>query len=403
MILIDDALTITLDNVSTKPAIERELEASIGYVSAEPLCSTVDLPPFDQSAMDGYALVQADIANASPDQPVTLTLIGEMAAGASPDALAVQRGQCARIFTGGPVPEGATAVVKQEDVEAKGDQITFRIPVDVGNNVRTQGEELSKGHQMLPAGKKLTPGIVASLSAAGLTHAKVYEKPSVAVLVTGDEVVQAGEPLPPGAIYDANTPMLKQYLAAMGCENVSFVGVKDTLEGTVESLKQGIENYDVVVTTGGVSVGDKDFIIPAAESLGVEQKFWRIRQKPGKPVYFGIAPNGVPVLGLPGNPAAVLVGTVVYLARLLATKQGLSVENFFQYGVLAKTYQPDKKRDCWVRCTLEQDAVGRALLTPLGFQASHMLSNLGEAHVLAWLPASENPLVENTVVKWVAL
>jgi molybdopterin molybdotransferase len=404
MISISEALSLCREAVRPLPQVTLGLEAALGRVVAQAPASAVDLPPFPQSGMDGYAVVAADTRGATPQSPVRLRRSGVVAAATQDRWPEIESGHAARIFTGGVVPKGADAVVRQEIVTVDGDDVLLSEPVPEGNNVRAQGEELTVGTPLMEAGNRLTPARLASLAAAGVEEVTVYRAPAVRVIITGDEVKPIGEPLPLGAVNDANGPFLRAWLRDRGITDVRVHYVSDDDVSHREALSECLEDGDLVVTAGGVSVGEKDLVIPVAESLGVERLFWRVRQKPGKPLYMGVGERGVPLLGLPGNPATVVVGANVYLRCLLDGLDGVSATApCFHQGVAASPIPRDSKRDCWVRGRWETDATGVVRLSPLSGQASHMLSNLAAADALMYVPAGEGDLPADTAVPWLTL
>ncbi|UZE20929.1 molybdopterin molybdotransferase MoeA [Pseudomonas sp. B21-054] len=313
---VEVALERLLEMAATTPIVQRErlpLAAAQGRVLAEDLVSTLDLPPWPNSAMDGYALRLADW-NAEP-----LVVSQRIFAGQAPEPLAV--GTCARIFTGAPVPAGADCVEMQENAVIESDQrVRFTEPLVRGQNIRPQGQETTVGEQVLSAGTRLGPielGLAASLGCASL---EVVRKVRVAVLSTGDELVEPGQALGPGQIYNSNRVLLCGWLQRLGCEVVDAGILPDDLPATRKRLAQ-LSDVDLILSTGGVSVGEADFLGIALREEG-ELTLWKLAIKPGKPLTFGHF-RGVPVIGLPGNPASTLV-TFALLARpYLLRRQGV--------------------------------------------------------------------------------
>jgi molybdopterin molybdotransferase len=389
MITIDDALAAYARHVQPRAVQRCSLAQALGRVLAEAPRATTDLPMFTQSAVDGYALRSADLASAGDGTPVTLTLMGEVAAGAGalPD---IGPGQAARIFTGGRLPPGADTVARQEIVSRDGDRIALEKALSPGEDTRFRGEELPAGATLAGPGTRLTPGGIAALAMAGLGEVSVYAAPRVALLVTGDEVIPPGGTLQPGQIFDANGPLLHAWFQARGGAVPQVHYVADTLDAAIGALRESLVEADLVITTGGVSVGDKDFLREAAATLGVEERFWRVAQKPGMPLYFGQRDRKF-ILGLPGNPGAVLVGLEVHAARVLALMDGETTPGpAWQPARLAEAFKGDNRRDLLARMRLGFDADGQALLQPLGRQGSHMLSNLIEADVLVRVPPGQH-------------
>jgi molybdopterin molybdotransferase len=316
LMAVEFALERLLEMAAATPIVQREhlpLAAALGRVLAEDLVSTLDLPPWPNSAMDGYALRLADW-NGEP-----LRVSQRVFAGQAPEPLAA--GTCARIFTGAPVPAGADCVEMQENAVVESDQrVRFTEPMVSGQNIRPQGQEATVGEQVLAAGTRLGPielGLAASLGCATL---EVVRKVRVAVLSTGDELVEPGQALGPGQIYNSNRVLLCGWLQHLGCEVVDAGILPDDLSATRERLAQ-LSDVDLILSTGGVSVGEADFLGIALREDG-ELALWKLAIKPGKPLTFGHY-RGVPVIGLPGNPASTLV-TFALLARpYLLRRQGV--------------------------------------------------------------------------------
>ncbi|CAI8783599.1 molybdopterin molybdotransferase MoeA [Pseudomonas brassicacearum subsp. brassicacearum] len=316
LMAVEVALERLLEMAAATPIVQREhlpLAAALGRVLAEDLVSTLDLPPWPNSAMDGYALRLADW-NGEP-----LKVSQRIFAGQAPEPLAV--GTCARIFTGAPVPAGADCVEMQENAVVEDDQrVRFTESMVGGQNIRPQGQETTVGEQVLSAGTRLGPielGLAASLGCASLD---VVRKVRVAVLSTGDELVEPGQALGPGQIYNSNRVLLCGWLQRMGCEVIDAGILPDDLSATRERLAQ-LSDVDLILSTGGVSVGEADFLGIALREDG-ELALWKLAIKPGKPLTFGHY-RGVPVIGLPGNPASTLV-TFALLARpYLLRRQGV--------------------------------------------------------------------------------
>lgn len=404
MIDIDQALDLCTRELTPLPARRLPLARALHRVLAEPAAARLDLPPFDQSAMDGYALSSAGTAQAGEVSPVVLPLGGEVAAARQSELPVLPSGGAMRILTGGVVPQGADAIVKQEDVRAEGGYLHVSAPVAPGNNVRRRGEELSADTRLVTDGERVSAGMLGALAAAGVDEVSVRRQPRIAVLITGDEVSPAGGDLPLGAVYDANGPLMMSLLEHWGYGDVALAYVEDDRGALEQALGDAFEDADVVVTTGGVSVGDKDMVIPVAKDLGIDEVFWRVRQKPGKPLFLGTARDGPVLLGLPGNPAAVLVGARVYLRRILDTLEGArEVEPLVQWGRLAVETPADGARESWLRAVWSTGRDGSVALQPLANQASHMLSNLCRANALIRLPASAEAYPAGSSVAWLPL
>ncbi|WP_339070030.1 gephyrin-like molybdotransferase Glp [Pseudomonas idahonensis] len=350
---VEQALARLLAMAEAAPIVERErlpLAATEGRVLAEALVSSLDLPPWPNSAMDGYALRVEDWKG--EPLPVSQRIF----AGQSPEPL--QPGTCARIFTGAPVPAGADCVEMQENTQVQDDQrVRFTEPLKVGQNIRPQGQETTIGEQVLAAGTRLGPieqGLAASLGCAEL---EVLRRVRVALLSTGDELVEPGRPLGPGQIYNSNRVLLCSWLKRLGCEVLDAGILPDDLPATRQRLAE-LGDVDLILSTGGVSVGEADFLGIALREAG-ELALWKLAIKPGKPLTFGHF-RGVPVIGLPGNPASTLV-TFALLARpYLLRRQGVQQVQPLSFQVPAGFVwpRPGNRRE-YLRGRLEN---GRAII-----------------------------------------
>lgn len=397
MISLSEALMLYPQHVRPLRMQPTPLQAALGHVLRAPTQARCDLPRFSQSALDGYVMTNDDAAT-----PGTLTVTSSIAAGDTGELRPLQKGECQRILTGARVPPNAGAVIGQEYTVVADSHMTFNKPLKAGANIRWQGEELKEGTMIGKTGQRLKPGHLASLSAAGISEVIVTRMPRIRVLVSGDEVKTAGTPLLDGQIWDANGPLVLAWLHAQGYEaELQYIG--DTREAVGDALNAALDEADLIITTGGVSVGDKDFIIPVAESIGVERVFWKVAQKPGKPLYFGQR-GDCALMGLPGNPGAVLIGLTLHVRAVLDAMEGAgSPGAIFHSGILGKDVKGDSQRDCLHRMRLELGDDGRAQLQPLPHQDSHMLSNLASADVLVRLPAQEQVHAAGSVVRWTRL
>jgi molybdopterin molybdotransferase len=280
------------------------LADTLGRHLAEPLVARRDLPPFDNSAMDGYAVRVADLGGASADSPRVLPVRGESRAG-GPMPAALVAGTAMRILTGAVIPEGADAVVVQEDVELRGDGAVFSQEARAGAAIRSRASDVRSGGPLLERGAWMGPGELGLCAGQGLAVVTVFRRPKVAILSTGDELCDIHDAPEPGRIVDSNAYSLAGQVALAGGEPILLPRVGDRLDDVVEALGQGL-GCDVVLTCGGVSVGDYDVVKAAFEAVGIEAAFWKVRMKPGKPLTFGTK-GRVPVVGLPGNPVSAMV------------------------------------------------------------------------------------------------
>lgn len=295
------------------------LNAARGRVLAAAQQATIDVPPLDNSAMDGYAVRVADIAGPGARLPVSQRII----AGSVGEPLAV--GTAARIFTGASVPAGADAVIMQERCTVDGDAVCINAVPRLGDNIRRRGEDMARGQDILPAGCRLRAQEIALAAAAGLPTLPVYRRVRVGMFFTGNELTAPGEPLPPGGIYDANRYALHALLDALGCEVRDLGTIPDDLTATRAALRAAADNNDLVLTSGGVSVGEEDHVKPAVEAEG-SLDLWKIAIKPGKPLAFGKIHGARPTwfVGLPGNPVAAFVTFLMLVRPFILRLQGVA-------------------------------------------------------------------------------
>ncbi|MHB1652092.1 MAG: molybdopterin molybdotransferase MoeA [Desulfitobacteriaceae bacterium] len=297
---LETARALILAQVQPGQAEEVSLAEAYGRILAEDLFAPMAHPPFARSPLDGFAYRAESISSMT----VRLKIVSEIPAGTWPDR-EIDPGEAAKIFTGAPLPSGANCVVRMEDTESDGEGIFVRQPVLPGSNVVPQGDELKKGDLLLPKGTRLSPAAVGLLAAMGVARVRIYRRPRIGLFSTGSELVETGQPLPLGKIYNSNSYTLRGLLEEAGCEVVHLPYVPDKLPETLEALRM-LENTDAVITTGGVSVGDYDLMPQALQDYGCELLFWKIKMKPGTPACVGKKENRL-YFALSGNPAAAMV------------------------------------------------------------------------------------------------
>ena len=356
-----------------------KLEEASGRVLGAALQSPVDVPPADNSAMDGYAVRCADIENGDTRLPVSQRI----PAGVMGQPL--QPGSAARIFTGAPVPQGADAVVMQEFTTAHNDgSVTFHKNASIGTNIRCTGEDITKGSAILEPGLRLRPQDLGLAASVGIGELAVTRRLRVATFFTGDELVNPGNKLEPGQIYNSNQFAINTLLQKLGCEVINLGIVEDTLEATRSTLKNAARQADLVITSGGVSVGDEDHVRIALEELG-ELCMWRISIKPGKPLAFGHI-GETPFLGLPGNPVSAFVTFLLFVRPFILTQLGVKDVHPQQIMARAAFNWPNKvKRREYVRARLQTGADGHPEISIYDHQGSGVLSSTSWAHGLAVL------------------
>lgn len=368
------------------PQVERiSLAESAGRILAEPVICPLDLPAFDNSAMDGYAVRSADIRTAKADAPVRLRLKGRIAAGEAFSG-ELAPGECLRLFTGAPIPRGADAVVMQEDTRVEGDVVQICDAAQPGENIRFQGEDVRRGATLAETGSEISPGLIGLLGAVGLGEVGVGRRPTVGLLATGSELREAGQPLAAGQIYESNRALLAPLIARAGGVPKAYPLIPDSLEATRAALKQAFHDCDIVITSGGVSVGEMDFVKAAFESLGGKLQFWRVAIRPGKPFVFGTL-AGKYFLGLPGNPVSAFVTFLLLGRPALRRWQGArDVSLPRQPGILAEPLTNFGERRHFLRVRVAADGK----VYSAGKQASHALASLAAADGLVDLAAGTN-------------
>jgi molybdopterin molybdotransferase len=394
MLNIEEALKAILDHAMPLTPVTMPLDEAAGLVVAEDVIARGSVPPFANSAMDGFAVLASDIQQASEATPVRLRILEDVPAG-SVATQPVRPGTAMRIMTGAPLPDGADTVVHVEVTRAEdNNNVLILLALKTGVNVRRAGEDMKDGATVLTVGTVLRPGEVGVCAAAGHGTVTVYPRVRVAVLTTGSELVDATQIPGPGQIRDANVHSLRAQVAAMGAEPVIFARVPDTREAVRSALDQALAQADVVLTNGGVSVGDYDFVKDVLQEMGAELVFWRVKQKPGKPMAFWVL-GSKRIVGLPGNPVSCMVCAEEYVRPLVRRMMGYSLLcRPVRPAVLDEQYA--KGADAWrahfVRVRLqERDRVLHA--TPTGPQGSGILTSMALATGIAVLP-EDTPFVE---------
>ena len=383
--------------LSLEEAIERSLAATPklggetipltdaeGRFAASDARAKVSLPGFDNSAMDGYAVKSCDLKSATADSPAGLMCVGVIPAGTFP-ADSVVSETCMKIYTGSPIPDGADAVIMQEDCRStSGDGATILCNewVKPWENIRLQGEDVREGDVVFTAGARITAGSIGLLAASGHDRVEVGRRPRVGLLATGSELIEPPDGLKAGEIYESNRAMLASLAARVNAEPTPYPIVPDSLDVTVAALERAFAENDVVVTSGGVSVGDHDHVKPAIELLGGSVDFWKIAVKPGKPFVLGQV-GGKPVFGLPGNPVSALVTYLLMVRPALLNMQGARGWRLAKRpGRLVDEMINRGDRRHFVRVTIDDQGLVRSA----GGQRSHMLGSLAKANGLVDLP-----------------
>jgi molybdopterin molybdotransferase len=400
LLSVDEARARVLDAVRPLDTEEVLVGRALGLVSANEVLATHPLPRFANSAMDGYAVVAKDVANASEETPVELRVIGEVRAG-DPGEIHVDPGGAARIMTGAPLPDGADAIVMVEVTEERDGAVLIKGSAAKGQHVRPAGDDLAAGAVLVPEGIELGPGELALLASMGMSPVAVRRGPRVALLVTGDELVNPEEEPGPGQIRDSNAIALSALLQMAGADAVLSERVPDAREAVVDAFERAAAEADVIVSSGGVAVGKYDFVKDVVEELGGIQ-LWRVAMQPGKPVVLGSVRDAV-FLGLPGNPVSVHVGFEQFVRPAIRKMRGCrSLLRPTMEATLTETITKRPGRLHFVRVRLRSEG-GEWLATPTGPQGSHIQSSLIDCHGVARFGREESELTKGdsvTVEVW---
>ncbi|MFQ3615997.1 MAG: gephyrin-like molybdotransferase Glp [Cyanobacteriota bacterium] len=379
------------------------LSAAAGRILAQPISSQLDFPHWDNSAMDGYAVRQADVTNSSPDAPTVLTVVEEIPAGYPPQQ-SVQPGQAARILTGAMMPLGADAVVMQEETRREGDRVYILSAPTPHQFVRRRGEFYRAGDRLLPAGIRLGAAEIAVLAAAQCINIPVYRRLRVAILSTGDELVSPEQPLQPGQIVDSNQYALAALVAEAGAEPLMLGIVPDQPDALQTAIAQAVSSADVVLSSGGVSVGDYDYVDRLLESLGATIHIRAIAIKPGKPMTFATFSDPrrpAAYFGLPGNPVSALVTFWRFVLPALRKQSGLSTGwgPVWLWGRSPHDLKADGKRETYLWGTLRMTEDGYEFSQSPGSFSSGNLINLAQANALAQVPLGHTQILAGTPLR----
>jgi molybdopterin molybdotransferase len=385
-IAVQEAKEILQDLSLSGEKVQLPLQKALGYWIASPIYAPMQVPSFDNSGMDGYAF-------AWEDGGASRQLAQVVQAGTFPD-FTLQPGTAVRIFTGAPVPKGADTIVQQEWVRVEGDRIFFELEkLTQGMNLRRAGSQCELGQLVLPEGTRITPGTLGLLASLGVEEVSVFAAPQVSIILTGDEVVEVGQTLQPGQIYNANGPTLLGYLSQLGISAVKVFKVKDDPTEVIRVIGEALASSDVLLLTGGVSVGDFDFVKEGLAENGVETLFYKVKQKPGKPLLAGIK-EGKLIFALPGNPASVLTCFMQYVKPSIAQWMGnpAAWEHSITYP-LATNWEKQAKLTVFLKARLVAGVV-----EVLPGQESFNLLSFGSADGLIEINEDQQSLKEGTLV-----
>ncbi len=385
MITVTEARDFVLSSCHQLAPAEVGMADALGLVLAEPVRSDAPVPPFTNSSMDGYAVRARDVQ----DSPARLRVVGQVMAGDDPGALEVGEGETVLIMTGAVIPRGADAVCMVEQTRSDGGWVFIDEPVAAGTNVRPAGGDIAPGTQVFPSGVRLGPAHIGVLASIGAEQVTVYPRPRVGVVSTGDELMTGPGPLTPGKIRDSNRASLLARLRADGFVGVDLGLARDEPGALARTLQEAVQSCDAVLTSGGVSVGDRDFVKSVLKELGGQQARWlQVAVRPGKPFAFSaLPPHGAPVFGLPGNPVSALVSYEMFARpalRLMAGHRHLDRPRLLAIAEVALPRQPDGRLHL-ARVCARTRADGSLVVRPSGGQASYQLRALADANALAFL------------------
>ena len=393
LLSLEEALACILERSKPLSSEIVPLERVVGRVVAEPALARADLPPFPSSAMDGFAV-------RGVETPGTLPIALRVAAG-SPSSGRLERGSAAAIATGGSVPEGADTIVPVEQVVEENGHVRIAESARADAHIRPRGGDVREGEVVLPAGVRIGPAQIGALAAAGVAEVRCFRRPRVSVLATGSELRAPGETLAPGQIFESNRATIAAVLDASGAEVDLLPVVRDDESAHRDALERALA-ADVLVSSGGVSMGPHDLVRRVAGELGVEEIFWGVAVKPGKPLSFGIREDTL-AFGLPGNPVSALVGALVFVRPALLALQGLSDPRpRFQVGRIEIAVRRNEHRDEFIRARLAVDERG-VVLEPVTGQESHMIVRAAAADALLHVPRGAGEIATGDPVRYLDL
>jgi len=389
MISVQKAHQYINKNCFSNPVVIKKLSDAINFYLAESVISSINMPPFNQSAMDGYALHLHEDNN--------YLIVNEVKAGDHHTPI-LKKGEAVRIFTGAPVPETANAVIMQEKTTVTNNKLALITTILENTNIRPFGEQIKKGAIALKKGTKLTAAGIGYLASLGTTEVAVYKKPSIAIISTGNELITPGEKLGEGKIYESNSIMLQTALKSIHYTDSTVYKVKDDYNSTYDLLKKVINKHDLVLISGGISVGDYDFVGKALKEIEVEEIFYKVKQKPGKPLFFGKKENTL-IFALPGNPAAALTCFYVYVQFALQKMIGKQIDHLtFDTAKSLSAFKKKGDRAQFLKAILTSDTI-----SILEGQSSAMQQTFALANALVFLPQDINSVAIGDTVKLIKL
>ncbi len=402
LISYEDALRTVLFWVKTMPKLKVSLKDSLGHALCENIKAPSDLPTFNSSAVDGYAVRISDMQAASPRNPIALRVQTVISAGDG-DVPALKEECAIKLFTGAQIPKGAEAVVMREYAQEKNGMVIISASAYKGENIRYAGEEFKKGEIVLKAGTDINPAVVGFLASLGIVKVPVRAKPKVSIITSGDEVVSYEMKLKEGQIRDANLPMISSTLKALGINVIYARHSRDDMQSLKKILAKALDCSDVLIAIGGVSVGDYDYVKSALSELGVREIFWRVNIKPGKPIFFGARGRKL-VFGLPGNPVSAMVCFQLFV--IPAIKKMIGSKEVGTFTLSAELDSEVKKKEGRTellrgRFSIAKD--GRIIVSPIRSQGSHMLGGLANSNCLILLDETTANLSKGASVRIIPL
>ena len=386
MISIEEAISAVKSNTEQAKEIFVETTNSLGFTTSENIYSSINMPPFQQSAMDGYAIHFEENIN-------EYQIIGEIQAGQDPTSFNLKIGEGVRIFTGGAIPKGCSSVIQQEWCILKNKKISFTRKIHNKLNIRLTGEQLKINDLVLSKESEICPATIGLLTGVGVARVKVFSKPKIGILITGNELISVKEKLSPGKIFESNSHLLKNALLNYGYKNISIYKAKDTFKETKHVAEKAINENDVLLISGGISVGDYDFVFDALKEIGVKTIFYKVKQKPGKPLFFGKI-NKKAIFGLPGNPGSALTCFYIYVLRYLSAFNKSSFPLNLIKVKSQNNYNKKEGRGEFLKAKIKN---GTATLCD--FQNSSMLKAFVEGNSLVYLSESTTEIKKDDVLK----
>ena len=390
MIAVQEAKSIIQKRIPLLGTETVSLHDAGNRVLAQDIVATFPLPRFDNSAMDGFSLRAADTNGASQSNPVTLKMVSVSSAG-TPSEIIVGSGECTQCMTGAKIPDGADTIVMVEDTSGFSDADSVQIFLEAhpGKHIRKQGEEIQEGDVLIPKGTRITPGEIGTLATFGYKKIPVAKKPRIAIFGTGDELIEPGNKLKAGQIYNSNLYIFAELAERAGAEVIMQIVIKDDKESMRTFLSEALNICDVVISSGGVSMGRYDFVRDVFMELGVQEHFWKVAQKPGKPLFFGTAKSTL-IFGLPGNPVSSYIGFMVWVWPVLDVMKGKSEQQGLT-GILKEPFPREKAkyRFLFGKAWMEN---GTLVCKPSAKTGSHMLSSSLEANCILGSAIGESPL-----------